>query len=193
MVETQVFQVNIRYNQTAGRFEAEFTTDFQGDLAAVKNSGFRCDGPPTWVWWTAKLLVLNKLRKNKPQSGLTIAESAYQAYLALTKIEEANEAARAQFAPIKEKQVKEKKERKKKELKDQVYTAFVVPPKPGEEYDYVGVQDLPSMPPFVLKNPPQPHLGPFCTICGAAVYFYELQNPPTCLWCETQIKVVKTA
>ena len=188
MVETQVLLVNIRHDVNLG-FVAEFSTDFHGDLNAVKNAGFRTTGPPQWFWYTAKLPVLNKLRENKPASGLTIAESAYQAYLALTEIERVNEAARAQFAPIKEKQIKEKKERKKRELKDQVYTAFVVPPKPGEEYDYVGVQDLPPMPPFILKNPPQPHSGPFCTYCRAPVYFYEKQYPiPVCLFCEISEK-----
>jgi hypothetical protein len=175
--------MNIRYN--SGSFEAEFTTDFNGDYAAVKAAGFRYDGAVR-IWHTEKLASLNKLRENKPASGLTIAEDAYQAYLRLTETERVNAEARAQFAPIKEEQDKAKKIRKKKEVHDQIYTAVVIPPKPGQDFDYVGVEDLPPMPPFESKHAPDPHTGPWCHICAAPVYFYELQNPPTCLFCENK-------
>ena len=174
--------MNIRHN--SGSFEAEFTTDFHGDLAAVKAAGFRYDGAVR-VWHTNKLAVLNKLRENKPASGLTIAEDAYQAYLRLSEIEAKNAEVRKQFAPIKEEQDKAKKIRKKKEVHDQTYIAVNVPPKPGQDFDYVGAEDLPPMSPFEFKNHIiLPHPGPWCHDCAAPVYFYELQNPPTCLWCE---------
>lgn len=180
--------MNIRYNSQQGTFEAEFSTDFNGDLQAVKTAGFRTSGPPTWIWWTNKLPVLNKLRENKPASGLSITEDAYQQYLRLTEIEKVNEAARAQFAPIKEKQEKEKKERRKKEIKDQNYVTVEIPKKPGEDYDFIGKEDSPSSPPYEHKTPILAHTGSFCVYCNAPVHFYELQSPPTCLYCETQLK-----
>ena len=176
--------MNIRHN--SGSFEAEFTTDFHGDLAAVKAAGFRTTGPPSWTWWTTKLAVLNKLRENKPASGLTIAEDAYQAYLRLSEIEAKNAEVRAKFAPIKAEQDKVKKERKKKEVHDQTYIAVTIPSKPGSDFDYIGAEDLPPLPPFESKNPIPPHLGPWCCVCSAPVYPYELLNPPTCLFCENK-------
>jgi len=173
--------MNIRHN--SGSFEAEFSTDFHGDLAAVKAAGFRYDGGAR-IWHTEKLASLNKLRENKPASGLTIAEDAYKAYLRLSEIEAKNAEVRKQFAPIKEKQEKLKKERKKKEIHDLIYHAVTVPPKLGQDFDYVGAEDLPPMPPFEFKNPILPHLGPWCYVCAAPVYFYEKQIPPTCLFCE---------
>lgn len=176
--------MNIRHN--SGSFEAEFTTDFHGDLAAVKAAGFRTTGPPSWTWWTTKLTVLNKLRENKPASGLTIAEDAYQAYLRLSEIEAKNAEVRKQFAPIKAEQDKVKKERKKKEIHDLIYIEVKIPSKLGSDFDYIGAEDLPPTAPFEFKNPIPAHLGPWCHVCVAPVYFYELQNPPTCLFCENR-------
>ncbi len=179
--------MNIRYNPHLG-FVAEFTTDFNGDLAAVKAAGFRTTGPTDWIWYAAKLPVLDKLRANKPASGLTISEEAYVEYTRLTEMERVNAAARAQFAPIAEKQKKEKKERKKKEIKEQNSSIIVIPPKPDSCFDYIGAEDLPPMPPFEHKHAPQPHAGPWCYVCAAPVYFYEKQEPtPICLFCEIRV------
>lgn len=184
--------MNIRYNQLAGRFEAEFSTDFQGDLAAVKAGGFRCTGPDAWVWYTNKIPALDKLRANKPASGLTITNEALAVYQRLSEIERKNAEARAKFAPLAEKQNEEKKkakkERRKQQLEEKTYSNITIPPKPGQGFDYIGKEDLPPMPPFEFKNPPQPHQGPWCFICKAPVYPYEKQEPePTCLWCEKSL------
>lgn len=177
--------MNVRYNPTAGRFESEFSTDFQGDYAAVKAAGFRYDGLSK-LWWTAKLPALNKLRENKPASGLTISEDAYQTYVRLSEIEAKNAEVRAQFAPMAEEIKKEKKNRKKKELEQKTYHPVVIPPKPHLSFDRIDKEDLPPMPVRPDAYVPPVHLGPNCHICNAPVYFYELQNPPTCLFCETQ-------
>ncbi len=169
--------MNIAYNITAARFEAQFSTDFQGDLAAVKAAKFRCDGPPSWLWWTVKLDALNALRENKPASGLTIDNAAFPYYTRLVEMETANAAARAKFAPIKEKQVKAKKERKKREDKERTYTTVVIP-----EKGYIGVEDLspqpPSEKPYIPPAPPETR----CFMCQQPTYFYEL--PDLCLYCE---------
>lgn len=171
--------MNIRYN--AGSFEAEFTTDFNGDYNAVKAAGFRYEGLNR-IWYTSKLTVLNKLRENKPASGLTIAEDAYQAYLRLTETERINAEVRAKFAPIKEEQDKEKKKRKKKEVHDQTYIAVSIPPKPGQDFDYIGAEDLLPMPPFEKAYVPSTSPSTTCSTCRQPTYFYELSN--LCLWCE---------
>lgn len=179
--------MNIIYNAAYGRFEAQFSTDFNGDLAAVKGAGFKCDGPPSWIWWTVKLAALNKLRENKPISGLTINESAFQQYTHLSAMEAKNEEARAKFAPIKEEQKKAKKQRKREEQVERVYHKVVIPPKPGELYDFIGAEDLPPMPPRKTPERP-PWTGPRCAYCRQPVYVYEKQEPiPTCLFCEKML------
>jgi len=181
--------LNIVYNASYGRFEAQFSTDFNGDLATVKGAGFKCDGPPTWTWWTVKLASLNKLRENKPISGLTINESAFQQYTHLAEMEAKNAEARKAFAPVAEEQKKAKKQRKREEEKERTYTTLVIPPKPGELYDFIGAEDLPPMPPFEFKNLPPPWTGPRCVYCRQPVYLYEKQEPiPTCIWCEKNLE-----
>lgn len=180
--------MNIVYNAQYGRFEAQFSTDFNGDLAAVKGAGFRCDGPPSWIWWTVKLASLNKLRENKPISGLTINESAFQQYTYLSDMERKNEEARAKFAPIKDEQKKAKKQRKREEQTERVYHKVVIPHKPGELYDFVGAEDLPPMESERTAPERPPWTGPRCVCCQQPVYFYEKQEPPTCLWCEKTVE-----
>lgn len=181
--------MNIIYNSAYGRFEAQFSTDFQGDLAAVKAAGFKCDGPPSWSWWTVKLASLNKLRENKPISGLTINESAFQQYTHLSEIEAKNEEARAKFAPIKEEQKKAKKQRKREEQIGRTYHKVVIPHKPGELYDFISVEDLPLMESKWKAPERSPWTGPRCVKCQQPVYIeYEKVEPvPICLWCEAEI------
>ena len=95
--------MNIRYNQILRRFEAEFSADFGGDLAAVKVAGFHTDGPPAWAWWTDKIKVLNSLREHKPESGLTINQDAWEVYESLTKMDTKNTEVKQQFAEAKKK------------------------------------------------------------------------------------------
>ena len=169
----------ISYNETLRRFEAQFTTDFNGDLAAVKAAGFKTDGPTSgWVWHTAKIPVLNKLRENRPASGLEITNEALAVYKVLSERERVNSEAKAKFKEI-EKEAKKK--RKEQEQEEQTTTLFAVP----EGKIWIGPEDLPPKPPFVSEIAPIPrHTGPWCHVCGQPVYMYELQSPPTCLWCE---------
>ena len=83
--------MNIRWNTTNKRFEAEFSADFQGDLDAVKAAGFKTDGPPAWIWHTNKVAVLNSLRtSSRPASGLTIDNDALAVYVPLNIIAQKN-------------------------------------------------------------------------------------------------------
>src|SRR5208337_2682462 len=127
--------MNIRYNQTLRRFEAEFSADFGGDLAAVKTAGFRTDGPPAWAWHTDKIKVLNSLREHRPESGLSINDDAWNVYESLTKMAEKNE-------KVKKEQVQEEQEK--------IAEPFIVP----EGKIWIGPEDLPSKPLFISSMDP---------------------------------------
>lgn len=164
--------MNLRWSGTFRRFEAEFS-DFQGDLAAVKAAGFKPDtSSGAWVWWTAKSAVLTKLRNNKPASGLTITPEAREQYTALAALDAKN-------AEVKAALQKHQKEQKKTPPKDSMKMCDL-------GFACISKEDLPPMPPFAQPRP-QANLDPNamkCIICETPTYFYEKQDPPTCLWCE---------
>jgi hypothetical protein len=170
--------MNIRY--TLGRFEAEFSSDFQNDLDAVKGAGFKPDtSTGRWVWWTSKIAVIEKLKKKRPLSGLTATPEAAEAIRTFTEIEERNR-------PIREAAEKLKKEQKKKQKADQqeeVATHLVNIPdgKIG-----IGPEDLPYKAPYVstFVKPSPPDLR--CSFCQDPVYEgLERTIPfPVCMWCE---------
>lgn len=171
--------MNIRYNQTLRRFEAEFSADFGGDLTAVKAAGFRTDGPPVWIWWTDKIKILNGLREHKPESGLTINQDAWEVYESLAKMDAKNVEVKQQFAEVKKKVKKEQTQ----EEQEKIAEPFIIP----EGKLWLGLEDFSPKPPFISVLPaPPPHPTLLCHICHEPVFFYEKQNPPTCLWCETQ-------
>jgi hypothetical protein len=170
--------VNIRYNQILRRFEAEFSQDFQGDLSAVKSAGFKPDtSSGAWIWATQKAAVLNKIRKNKPASGLTITEEAYAAYLPLAETEEKN-------LEVKKLMKKAQKEAKKKPVLN-----ADVPDHDCGEHCWIGPKDVPALPPYVSSYVPSPLPDLRCFVCSTPVYEeYMLTEPfPVCLWCEFQI------
>jgi hypothetical protein len=165
--------MNIRWDTIDRIFIAEFSSDFHGDLSAVKAAGFRTDGPPLWRWYAPSpgIKALNRLRANRPFSGLTISPEALGVYTPLAIQEEKNDVVKKQLAKFKKAQ---KKEVKKQELQSS--------PTLTESKIWIGYEDLPAAiaykPSFVI--PPPPDLK--CGSCGQPVYFYEL--PALCLWCE---------
>jgi len=163
--------VNLRWN---GRFEAEFSSDFQGDLAAVKAAGFKSDtSSGVWIWHTSKAGPLTKLRETRPPSGLTITPEAKSQYIPLAEMEEKNSKIKTEAKEY------SKSIKKKRDVVEQIKRALVIP-----EKGYIEASDLPPMPPNPKKYVPPPPPDTLCIICGAPVYFYELQSPPTCLWDE---------
>ena len=162
--------MNLIWNGTHRRFEAQFE-EFQGDLAAVKAAGFKTDGAPEWIWYTCRAGPLTKLRENRPPSGLTISPEARENFTALLSVETKNAETKAQLAA-------HNKELKKK-LKIDDKEILVIP-----EKGYIDASDLPFKPsPVVAYKPPAPPTT-LCIVCQDPVYFYEKQDPPTCLWCE---------
>jgi hypothetical protein len=162
--------MRIIWNQKESCFEAEFQ-DFQGDLAAVKAAGFRTTGAPGWVWYTLKVEALDKLRKNRPASGLTILEDALVEYNRLKEQETKKAALLAELKAA-------KKKTEPKETK-----VFVVPH--GQEFGYNCVEDSDKK--IRIGYVPPEFTGPRCVVCNDEVYFYELQEPPTCLSCELEL------
>jgi len=185
--------MNLRWNGTFRRFEAEFSSDFQGDLAAVKAAGFKTDGAPTWTWYTFKAGSLTKLRSPevRPPSGLTISPEAREQYTSLSAMEEKNAEIKAQLA--------EQNKALKKKIKIDKQEACSV----ATSVSYYDVENEcwvdpplkpPVGPPFVQPRPEgNPNEdAPKCCICGTPVYFYEKLNPPTCLWCEKTVLDVES-
>lgn len=164
--------MNLRWNSFLRRFEAEFSGDFAGDLAAVKEAGFKTDGAPGWIWHTLKAGPLTKLRTLRP-GLLTISPEARAQYTPMAAMEEKN-------AEIKAKAASHNKASKKKlKIAEQIANAVVIP-----EKGYIDASDLPPRPPYVSPFTPPPPPATLCIVCAAPIYFYELQSPPTCLWCE---------
>lgn len=167
--------MNLRWNGTFHRFEAEFSSDFHGDLAAVKAAGFKTDGAPEWIWYTYKAGSLTNLRMKRPASGLTITPDAREQYTSLSTVEERNAKLKAELAEH------NKALKKKLKIEEQEGNAIKIP-----EKGYIDASDLPPMPPFAQPRPQvNPNSNaPKCIICASSIYFYEKQDPPTCLWCE---------
>ena len=163
--------MNLRWNGTLRRFEAEFSADFQGDLAAVKAAGFKTNGAPGWIWHTSKAGPLTKLRTLRA-GLLTISPEARAQYILLAAMDEKNAIVKAQLQKV-------TKERKKKEKINAPSTEMIVP-----EKGYIDASDLPPLSCLVQPYIPPPPPETKCIICGVPVYFYELQNPPVCLWDE---------
>ncbi len=192
--------MRITWNQNENRFEAEFAKGdaWDGDKDSASGAGFRTDGPPAWTWYATKASVLTKLKENRPVSGLTVTREALDAYNRLLEVERKNEELR--------KYVKEQK----KQYKKTVEKARIEADSQGEEVEpeyepshyyampeyWKGKQEITraDLPADVVarldkhESVPQRRAEPTatCVMCTAPIYFYEKQDPPTCLWCETQ-------
>lgn len=80
--------MNIRYSVTLGRFELEFSVDFEGDKAAAKAAGWKFQNG----WYTESIACINRLRTNKPASGLAIYPEAKAEYTRLTESDDPSRA-----------------------------------------------------------------------------------------------------
>jgi hypothetical protein len=166
--------VNIAWNNA--EFVAEFSQDFQGDLNAVKNAGFKTTGPPDWRWYTIGVKGLNKLREKRPSSGLTISPEALAVYTRLNEIEAKNAEVRAQLAIAKKAQKKEQK--KKAEEEPDPYWGKLT-----EEKWWIGAEDLPPwVSALIPKIRPILTSEQICEGCGIGP-LSPLDYPTLCLWC----------
>jgi hypothetical protein len=159
------------------RFEAELTPGdlWRNDKDSIQAVGFRTEGPPSWTWFTNKAANLNKLRENKPQSGLVLTQLALQKYQEINKQEEEKAALKKQFDLCKKEAGKvAKKELAKKDdyeyyADDTGITCIVVK----------AAEPIQMMHKFVR---PSDLANARCLICDDPLYFYEAKN--ICLFCE---------
>jgi hypothetical protein len=161
------------------RFEAELSPGehWQSDMEASKAAGFKTDGPPAWVWASYKAAPLVKLKENRPSSGLTISKDALDKFNALLPEEEKNAALLLMLKDAK------KKIKKVQEVEERVSEL----PEYWKKGEF-GKEDLPveviarCSQKTEFRRPVKPKAR--CIVCDGPVYFYEQQDPPTCLYCE---------
>jgi len=172
--------MNLRWDATFRRFIAEFSSDFQGDLAAVKAAGFKPDtSTGTWVWWTGKAAPLTKLRENRPASGLTITPEAREQYAPLAEMEAKNAEIKAAAAKA------------NKELKKKLKESAADPSMP--EKGYIDASDIPPLPPAEnpYVRPPDDPNAPRCCICKALIEMFlygdDEPRPVACLYCQKKV------
>lgn len=165
----------MRITWTNNRFEAELTPGelWRDDKDAIQNAGFRTDGPPDWTWFTQKASTLNKLRDNKPKSGLSITELALEKYQSLNKQDEEKAALKKQFEQAKKQAAKSVEDTNEYYVDDSTgITCIKV--KPGNKLQYTKY-----VPPAVPEER--------CMICDDPIYFFESEN--ICLSCEKDLDI----
>lgn len=184
--------MNLRWSNTENRFEAEFSQDFAGDLEAIKAARWSTTGAPSWVWHTPAphIPALNRLKANRPASGLTISPEALAVYAPLNAQYEANEAVKVQLKAARKAADKEQKaadkalanaapvskhqlEHPEYYFTPEWYEAWIAgtaPPHPASTWV---CPTLINRPEAILR----------CQDCNDPIYFYESQDPPACLWC----------
>ena len=159
--------MRIVWNDIEKWFQAEISLaleHWRDDVDHVKAAGFRTDGPPQWIWHTAKASTLNKLRKNPPKSGLAITELALLQYTTLNKQELEKEEFRRKF-------------KKAAQEISSCHWKEYIDPDTGITCKVVEPADKP----FTWKYTPPPFPEAYCFICGSPVFDYE--GTDLCMWC----------
>jgi hypothetical protein len=196
--------VHITWNENEKRFEAQFARgdNWHTEQAIASDAGFRSDGPPAWIWRTATAAALTKLKESRASlSGLSITREALDAYNRLLEVEKKNEELKA-YAKEQKKKLKKDQEHAKIEAQQDAEDDGEIEP----EYEPSHYHEIPEywlgkseitradLPASVMarldkhESIPQRRAVPTgsCVQCSSSIYFYEQQNPPTCLFCETQ-------
>lgn len=173
--------MRIIWDEFNNRFTAELSPgeNWREDMEAAKLSGFRTTGPPDWPWYASKASVLNKLRENKPKSGLVLTEVAFQKYKLINDKEQTKLSLRKEFKQAQKKAKKESKDPEISGLRD-----FIVP-----EKGYIDSTDLPPLV-STWTFPVFPKPDVYCFVCEAPLYLPFPDYPDICLWCE-KIKLDK--
>jgi hypothetical protein len=163
--------MRIIWNPAFKQFEAQLTPGAQwsDDQQAVKAAKFLTEGPPEWRWVAFRTKCLDALRKNKPQSGLTITPEALEHYKILKIAEDKNAAVKAAL----------KAHRKEIGKIEDLGSGFKYAMGP-EGFLIAEIElGVPSGWKFPPTQPPNR-----CSVCQTAVYSFECQEPLLCLDCE---------
>jgi hypothetical protein len=158
--------MRIVWNPDEAWFQAELGLNefWQDDMALVRSLGFKTTGPPSWIWHTSKIALLDKLRSQQPKSGLSITELALQKYQFLKQQSDQKKQLKKQFNKAAE------------ELCVSNWKEYIDP-----ETGIVCKEVPPADEPFVWKYIPPAPPEVYCFVCGDPIFNYEY--PDTCLWC----------
>lgn len=183
--------MRIAWNSVERTWQLEFSSDFQGDLAAAKAAKFRTTGPPSWIWHTDKIKILRALQANRPASGLTISTEALEQFTEQScqqdridrlKKEFDDDRARAEGKPTSDEKAAKKAEREQKRLASGKPPRSKIKKRPAARYsDPEGIKfDVRYIP---REKFPVPTL--LCHFCKDPIYDpFDRTVPPVCLWCE---------
>jgi hypothetical protein len=173
----------ITYNTTEHRFELSLLSGapWQAEMDLAKQAGFKCDGPPSWTWATSKALIVAKLKEHRP-TVLEITPQALEEFNKLIHQEQENQKIIDQVKELKKEQ---RKKEKKAERVEELLTSI---PAYWQGKDQIGREDLPQELIERLSKRTMLTIGKssntLCQYCHEPVYFYEKQDPPTCISCE---------
>ncbi|VVB52786.1 Uncharacterised protein [uncultured archaeon] len=175
--------MRLTWDEQNSYFLAELTPGdkWREDMETVKAAGFKTTGPPSWQWYAQKAAPLNKLRENRPSSGLTLTELALQKYQDINSKEEAKAALKAQLVLAR----KEAEKQVKKELKCKDDNEYYFDEDIQCRCIVVRPAETPSVSKFVRPEPPKET----CMICDDPLYLYESKN--ICIWCEHELEKQK--
>jgi hypothetical protein len=171
----------ITYNSNRFELVLQSGQAWQAEKESAQAAGFKCDGPPSWIWATLKALTVAKLRENRPAT-LEITPQALEEFNKLIGQEQENQKIIDQVKELK------KEQRKKEKRVERIEELVTSIPAYWQDKDEIGHEDLP---PSVIERctmktecirPAPPTL--LCEYCQEPVYYYERQDPPTCIWCE---------
>lgn len=160
--------MRITWNSIESVFVADFSSDFSGDLDAVKTAGFRTYGAPHWVWYAPSpgIKALERLKKSPPKSGLLITELALEKYKLLKQQYDKKVELKKEFQKMRTAAQREQEGSKTKEYEKDGFVSFVV-----EQKDTNFVNSY-------VKSAPGPD---YCFVCGESTYLPEQSD--LCLWC----------
>ncbi len=158
--------MNLRYANS--RFEAELSPDLNGDMYALSQAGFKRD---QGIWHTIKVPVLEKLRQNRPASGITIDPDALEIFKLWQEAAVKNAEVKAAARKLEKERKKAREQEAKEETTHEVF---------GDK-EFITAADLSPQPPQVKPYIPPPLPEARCFVCDSPLYFYEL--PDICIWC----------
>jgi hypothetical protein len=168
--------MRIVWNNEHSVFVAEFS-DFQSDLEEVKKAGFRPLGtPPPWIWHAPPpgIKALNRLRDQKPKSGLVITETALQKYKPLQQQQVEKDNLRKQFKSA-------QKIAKKTEVCEDTRDTYI-----DTETGIICIVVKPSDTKFTWDHIKPSEPKEKCLACDCGLYL-PLDGKTFCMFCEKEL------
>jgi hypothetical protein len=161
--------MRIVWNEKESWFEAEISPGdaWRDDMESVRSAGFKAS-PPEWIWRTAQLAVLNKLRKSPSKTGLTISELALEKFQFLSQ------------QHIKKLELKKLFEQAKKEAQENLLPKWETFTDPDTGITCFVVKPIEEVFNWTYTPPAPPPYS--CFVCGSFLYLFDLTD--ICLYCD---------